>query len=67
MAPLGQHIWTFAAGLQEQTSNWPYETCPYESGSPGGRRIPSFVGQNYFCESGLTQWPGINGPFYSNT
>ena len=58
-----QHIWTFAAGLQELTTSYPYETCPCEAGSPSGSRIPSFVGQNYFCESGLIQYPG-NGPFF---
>ena len=61
-----QHIWTFVAGLQEQTSSYAYETCPCVAGSPSGSRIPSFVGQNYFCEAGLTRWPGTNGPFYSN-
>ena len=49
-----QHIWTFAVALYEQDSsynslyncectninyNWPYE-------------VPSFVGNNYFCETG---------------
>ena len=52
-----QHIWTFAGGLDEQT-RWPAETCPCVTGSTGGSLVPSFVGQNYFCESGLTRWPG---------
>ena len=61
-----QHIWIFAAGIDEQTT-YPTATCPCVTGSTGGSRIPSFVGQNYFCETGVTQWPGINnGPFYSN-
>ena len=47
-----QHIWTFAAGLSELDNrvgvtcdcsnsnlNWPYQ-------------VPSFVGRNYFCETG---------------
>ena len=59
-----QHIWTFAAGIEEQGIY--LGTCPCVTGSTVGSRIPSFVGQNYFCESGLTQYPGINGPFFSN-
>ena len=54
-----QHIWTFAAGVDEQT-RYSGSTCPCVTGSTNGNRIPSFVGQNYFCESGLTQWNGNN-------
>ena len=60
-----QHIWTFAAGYDELTGG--SGRCPCVSGSTSGSRIPSFVGQNYFCESGLTRYSnGINGPFFSN-
>ena len=52
--PPRQHIWTFATGVDEQT-NYPCCTCPCVAGSTGGSNIPSFVGQNYFCESGITQ------------
>ena len=31
------------------------------TGSTGSDKIPSFVGQNYFCETGLTRWPVRNG------
>ena len=41
-----QHIWTFAAGIDEGTS-FPAATCPCVSGSTASTRIPSFVGQNY--------------------
>ena len=47
-----QHIWTFAAGVHEQTT-YTSEPCPCETGSTGGSRVPSFVGENYFCETGL--------------
>ena len=60
-----QHVWTFAAGIEDQQGGYT-GICPCVTGSTVGSRILSFVGQNYFCESGLTQWPGINGPFYSN-
>ena len=46
-----QHIWSFAGGLDEGHTN---VACPCVTGSTTGNRIPSFVGQNYFCESGIT-------------
>ena len=58
-----QHIWTFATGYDEQNTQ-PSSTCPCVNGSTS--RAQSFVGQNYFCESGLTQYPGTNGPLFSN-
>ena len=50
-----QHIWTFAGGYDELHSGF---SCPCVAGSTNGNHIPSFVGQNYFCESGITQYPG---------
>ena len=49
-----QHIWSFAGGFDESSN--PSITCPCVAGSANGNNIPSFVGQNYFCESGITQW-----------
>ena len=61
-----QHIWTFAAGYDEQIGP-STSRCPCITGNSAVQSsIPSFVGQNYFCESGLTVYPGVNGPFYSN-
>ena len=60
-----RHIWTFAAGVDEQGS-YTSELCPCETGSTSRSRVPSFVGQNYFCETGLTRWPGTYGVLYSN-
>ena len=55
-----QHIWTFAGGTDEDPSYWVRVNvrsalCPCVNGSTAESRIPSFVGQNYFCESGITQ------------
>ena len=62
-----QHIWTFANGLDEQTGHGhTCCTCPCVTGSTNRIYIPSFVGQNYFCESGLTQWNGSGGILWSN-
>ena len=46
-----QHIWTFMAGLQENSfyENGQYE-CPCAPSSPATPQ--SFVGNDYFCESG---------------
>ena len=60
-----QHIWTFAAGVDERTT-YPCCTCPCVTGSTNGNNIPSFVGQNYFCESGLTAYNGPSGVLWSN-
>ena len=46
-----QHIWTFAVGGSEVVSSWPDEDCPCDTGYYD--HVPTFVGNNYFCESGL--------------
>ena len=56
-----QHIWTFAAGFQSEQTIYINATCPCVTGSTNGNRIPSFVGQNYFCETALTRWDGTHG------
>ena len=63
-----QHIWSFAGGLDEGNPgpayvSYPY-TCPCVPGSTSGP--PSFVGQNYFCESGLTLWNTLAHIFWPN-
>ena len=61
-----QHIWTFASGRTEtpstgdQTTSCPCDTYTYDD-------IPSFVGNDYFCESGLNSpWNGIHITFLPN-
>ena len=56
-----QHVWTFAAGIDDEGIFNHYAVCPCVSGSASGSRISSFVGQNYFCESGLTWWNTSRG------
>ena len=46
-----QHIWTFATGLSEVTTMHPNFSCPCDSAPPGV--VPTFVENDYFCESGL--------------
>ena len=53
-----QHIWSFAAGLlQTVHSSYPTFSCPCVSGTVA----PSYVGNDYFCESGNsgTSWTDI--------
>ena len=48
-----QHIWTFAAGVSEVNSTeLLVHKCPCDI-SRNYARVPAFVGNDYFCESGL--------------
>ena len=60
-----QHVWSFVNGLDEVLTI-PFYTCPCVPGSTAGNRIPSFVGQNYFCETGIN-FRFTNGLFYANS
>ena len=51
------HISTFVAGTSEGNPTWT-EVCPCDTTS--SVRIPPFVGNDYFCES------GVNEPWYSS-
>ena len=50
------HIWTLAAGVRDG-SRGAGSNCPC-SGQPEGKPAPSFVGNNYYCETGNSekQW-----------
>ena len=60
-----QHVWTFAAGAAEgnPSASW---VCPCDT--TANIRIPPFVGNDYFCESGRNeQWAGsMRYRLYSN-
>ncbi len=49
-----RHIWTFAAALDETSTSSASSYCPCINGTDQIRRIspPSFVGQDYFCDTG---------------
>ena len=60
-----QHIWTFAAGPSEVTTRLQNYSCPCDTAPPSV--VPAFVGNDYFCESGLhSEWNGQYGVFFSN-
>ena len=57
-----QHIWTFATGAVENSpSSYPLYSCPCADRAQALSLVPSFVGNDYFCESGNPE------PEYSNT
>ena len=47
-----QHIWTFAAGAAEGNPT-ATSVCPCDASSD--IRVPPFVGEDYFCESGVNE------------
>ena len=60
-----QHIWTFAAGLSEVHAYPRLGGCPCDAAA---RSSPAFVGNDYFCESGLhSEWnAGYYGVLFSD-
>ena len=56
-----QHIWTFAAGGAEDRPIR-YDVCPCDTSM--NINIPSFVGEDYFCESGVNT--GVAGGLHTN-
>ena len=59
-----QHIWSFVAGLDEDNTDRPVENCPCDNPDNEGQ-VPSFVGNNYFCETGNPGvWSGRNAMLY---
>ena len=55
-----QHLWTYAAGLSE-SSNDVHRACPCARSDYNPSWIPTFVGNNYYCEA------GFNGRFRDET
>ena len=60
-----EHIWTFAAGATEDSAIiWP-ENCPCDS-TYNNLVIPPFVGEDYFCESGIDSGAPSLDVFYAD-
>ena len=48
-----KHVWTYMAGLKEDNSHYVgTSTCPCQTGSQQTNQIPTFIGNDYYCESG---------------
>jgi hypothetical protein len=51
-----QHIWTFAAGASEvhtTMNDFIKFSCPCDTAFASSRQVPTFVGNDYLCESGV--------------
>ena len=57
-----QHIWTFTSGRYDNTAS--EYNCPCSSGNP--QSVPSFVGDDYFCESGNSESSVTRRRLYSS-
>ena len=44
------YVWSFVGGLTENSSSHTANNCPCSAG--GGTAPPTFIGDNYYCESG---------------
>ena len=50
-----KHIWTLMAGLSENNNlNNGQHTCPCQQGSQQSTHVQPFIGNDYFCEAGLS-------------
>ena len=47
-----QHIWSFVAALSDTTDSPTQNNCPCSKSGTWPHDVPSFVGSNYFCDSG---------------
>ena len=50
-----EHIWSFAVGLHEGSDDNAYEQCVCDTSDSDVIPAPSFVGNDYFCESGINE------------
>jgi hypothetical protein len=58
------HIWTFGVGVTENSALHRLNNCPCSDS--GAKQPPSFVGNNYFCESGNPSSNFQSGFLYSS-
>ena len=60
-----QHIWTFANAVDEVLP--PQYNCPCTNSSEQTTiSIPSFIGNDYFCETGVPPGQGWSNIFYAD-
>ena len=59
-----QHIWTFAATLDEQNPTYRLYNCPCTNTNvTWPYQVPSFIGNDYFCDTG-NRGPGHSASIY---
>ena len=55
-----QHIWSFVAAIYEDSTHLRQDVCPCtDSNSNWPYQVPSFIGNNYFCDTG-NPGPGVS-------
>ena len=60
-----QHIWSFAGAVGEQHSHLPH-LCPCTRPQSGTVEVPSFVGEDYFCDTAIRGGSYTWGHFYAD-
>ena len=60
-----QHVWSLACTRRETDTDTRY-ICPCSNTAVSGVTVPSFVGSDYFCETGITG-SYSSGLFYTNS
>ena len=58
------HIWNFAAGVTERSSQYRQNNCPCST--VAGTQPPTYIGDSYFCESGNPNNVFDEGQLYSS-
>ena len=61
-----KHIWSYVAGLTQDTSSQVKEKCPCSTDNGQGREPPSSIGDNYYCESGNPDENFMPNHLYAN-
>ena len=60
-----KHIWTYAGGLSEGSTDTP--ACPCNTGYNGGLNLSAtFIGSHYYCESGLDAGQSFSNVLYAD-
>ena len=59
------HIWSFVSGHSERGSN--AGNCPCATNAPTQTRPPSFIANNYYCESASLYTPDYNTYYFNDT
>lgn len=64
------HVWTLVVGQQGTVTTASTSQCPCNSDGNGNSVVPTFVGDDYYCESGVqTTWSGklfVDDPLFDN-
>ncbi len=59
-----KHIWTFVAAIFESGGSTSYKCPCIDSSFSWPHTVPSFIGNNYFCDTGDHDAGFVNGRYY---